>query len=162
MSFPYFDFTELLTKSWDESDIREDFVDWKLMFVIFQDDENGIPRFDRVEFWNIPNSLVDGPIKDMFEKCAKLIKEGNVFSYSQKGKIIDNFPKETAERGGNGVCHVRPHGRNKDDDLPLPVPDKLTGATTYTKQCFWFNKLFIKKVIEEISETHTDSEIESS
>lgn len=49
MSFPAFDFSELINKSWDESDIRDMFVDWKLMLVIFQDDENGVGRFDRVE-----------------------------------------------------------------------------------------------------------------
>lgn len=87
MSFPAFDFTELLNKTWDESDIREDFVDWKLMFFIFKDDDNG-------------------------------------------------------------VCHVRPHGRVAADVFELPVPDKLTGRTTYTKQCFWFNKLYIKNILE--------------
>ena len=44
------------------------------MFFNFKDDENGVCRFDRVAFWNIPNKLVDGPIKDMYEKCADLVK----------------------------------------------------------------------------------------
>ena len=151
MSFPAFDFTELLDKTWEESDIREDFVDWKLMFVVFRDDENGVCRFDRVCFWNIPNSLVDGEIKKMYEKCADLLRKGKVImEIDSKGRVKDYFPKETKERGGNGVCHVRPHGRIADDTFDLPVPDKLTGKTKYTKQCFWFNKLFIKKIIEEL------------
>lgn len=153
MSFPAFDFTELLTKSWDESDIREDFVDWKLMLFIFRDDENGVCRFDKVSFWNIPNKLVDGPIKDMYIKCAEIVKSGNVIKeVSADGKVKDYFPKETKERGGNGVCHVRPHGRIAADVFELPVPDKLTGRTTYTKQCFWFNKLYIKNIIEQLEE----------
>lgn len=152
MSFPAFDFTELLTKSWEESNIREDFVDWKLMFFIFKDDDNGVCRFDKVLFWNIPNSLVDGPIKQMFEQCAELVKEGKVImGITPDGKAKDYFPKESSERGGNGVCHVRPHGRVAADVFELPVPDLLTGRTTYTKQCFWFNKLYIKKVIEKLS-----------
>ena len=57
--------------------------------------------------------------------------------------------KESETRGGNGVCHVRPHGINSKDVFDLPVPDKLTGRTKYTKQCFGFNKLFIKKIIDE-------------
>ena len=149
MSFPAFDFTELLNKSWEESNIREDFVDWKLMFIIFKDDEYGVCRFDRVIFWNIPNTLVDGEIKKMYEQCANLLKQGKVIKeVTSDGKVKDYFPKETKERGGNGVCHVRPHGRVASDTFDLPVPDKLTGRTSYTKQCFWFNKLFIKKIIE--------------
>lgn len=150
MSFPAFDFTELLNKSWEESDIREDFVDWKLMFFVFRDDEEGICRFDKVVFWNIPNSIVDGPIKTMYEKCAEIIKTGNVImDVSFDGRVKDNFPKESDSRGGNGVCHVRPHGVNSKDTFVLPVPDMLTGRTEYTKQCFWFNKLFIKKILED-------------
>ncbi len=151
MSFPAFDFTELLDKKWEESDIREDFVDWKLMFFIFKDDEHGVCRFDRVAFWNIPNSVVDGPIKEMFEVCASLIKNGKVImAVNQNGTVQDYFPKETEKRGGNGVCHVRPHGRVASDTFKLPVPDKLTGMVEYTKQCFWFNKLYIKEVLKKI------------
>lgn len=150
MSFPAFDFTELLTNKWEESNIREDFVDWKLMFFVFKDDECGICRFYKVVFWNIPNSLVDGQIKKMYEQCASLLSQGKIIKeIDSKGKVKDYFPKETEERGGNGVCHVRPHGRVASDTFDLPVPDKLTGRTTYTKQCFWFNKLFIKKIIKE-------------
>lgn len=153
MSFPAFDFTELIDKSWEESEIREDFVDWKLMFFIFRDDENGICRFDKVVFWNIPNSVVDGPIKCMFENCSKLVRQGKIIkSVSTDGKVQDYFPKESNSRGGNGVCHVRPHGAVATDTFSLPVPDKLTGRTTYTKQCFWFNKKYIQKIIESLDE----------
>ena len=47
---------------------------------------------------------MDGPIKDMYEKCADLVKNGNVImEVLPNGKIKDSFPKETKERGGNGV-----------------------------------------------------------
>lgn len=156
MSFPAFDFSELLEKPWEQSDIREDFVDWKLMLFIFQDDENGVCRFDKVLFWNIPNKLVDGEIKQMYEKCVELVKVGKVIQSigadsKGKEKVKDYFPKETKERNGNGVCHVRPHGINSLDTFDLPVPDQLTGRTKYTKQCFWFNKRYIKKIIKELS-----------
>ena len=151
MSFPAFDFCELLNKKWEESDIREDFVDWKLMFFVFKDDNAGVCRFDRVAFWNIPNSLVDGPIKEMYKQCVELVKSGNVImEVLPNGKVKDNFPKESKERGGNGVCHVRPHGILAKDVFELPVSDKLTGRTAYTKQCFWFNKMYIKKILKSI------------
>ena len=146
MSFPAFDFVELINTSWEQSDIREEFVDWKLMFFVFQDDENGICRFDRVQFWNIPNSIVDGEIKAMYEQCADLIKSGTALTYNDKGQIVDKFAKES--RNGNGVCHVRPHGRNKKDTFDLPVKDIETGLTKYTKQSFWFNSNFIKNILK--------------
>lgn len=150
MSFPAFDFTELLTKKWEESDIREDFVDWKLMLFVFKDDNNGICRFEKIVFWNIPNLIVDGAIKDMYVKCVEIVKSGNVIKeVLNNGKVKDNFPKESEKRGGNGVCHVRPHGRDSKDTFLLPVEDKLTGKKQYTKQCFWFNKMFVKNIIKD-------------
>ena len=146
MSFPAFDFTELVNTPWEMSEIREEFVDWKLMIVVFQDDENGVCRFKKICFWNIPNSIVDGEIKEMYEACANLIKEGTALTYAD-GKIIDKFPKEI--RNGNGVCHVRPHGQNRKDTFDLPVQDIETGLTSYTKQSFWFNSLFVKKIVDE-------------
>ena len=146
MSFPAFDFVELINTKWEESDIREDFVDWKLMFVVFKDDDDGICRFDRIQFWNIPNKLVDGVIKEMYEECAKLVRNGEAL-YEENGVIKDRFAKE--KRNSNGVCHVRPHGRVRADTFDLPVPDKETGLKSYTKQCFWFNKKYIKKILEE-------------
>ncbi len=145
MSFPYFDFTELVSTNWENSEIREDFVDWKLMIFVFKDDRDKISRFEKVIFWNIPNKIVDGVIKKMYEDCAKLVKEGNAL-YLDGNKIKDHFPKEL--RNSNGVCHIRPHGINKEDRFALPVPDRVTGLTSYTKQCFWFNKKFIQKIIK--------------
>lgn len=145
MSFPYFDFSELISTKWKDSEIREDFIDWKLMIFVFKDDENKISRFQKVIFWNIPNKIVDGAIKKMYEDCAKLIKEGNAL-YFEGNKIKDRFPKEI--RNSNGICHIRPHGQNKEDRFALPVPDRATGLTSYTKQCFWFNKKFMQKIIK--------------
>lgn len=36
------------------------------------------------------------------------------------------------------------------DHYELPVADKITGITSYTKQSFWFNKDFIEKMIQDI------------
>mgnify|MGYP003313149511 CR=1 FL=1 len=145
MSFPAFDFTELINTKWEESEIREEFIDWKLMFFVFQDDENGVCRFDRVQFWNIPNSIVDGKIKHMYEDAAALIKNGEALTF-ENGKIVDRFAKE--KRNGNGVCHIRPHGRNKKDTFKLPVVDKETKLSEYTKQSFWFNSNFVKEILK--------------
>jgi hypothetical protein len=64
---------------------------------------------------------------------------------TKNGKRKTNF----VGMGENEVCHVRPHGKNAADTYKLPVPDKLTGATSYTKHCFWINNLYIKKIFKE-------------
>ncbi len=145
MSFPYFDFTELINVQWEDSEIREDFLDWKLMIFIFKEHENSDTTFEGIKFWNIPNNIVDGVIKDMYVHCAKLVSTGTAFEYDKNGKVVDLFPKE--KKHSNGVCHIRPHGKDKTDTVKLPVRDQKTGIIEYTRQCFWFNKKFILKMI---------------
>lgn len=142
MSFPTFEFNELLDTSWEESDIREDFVDWKLMLFVFKDNQSGNPYFEKIVFWNISNKIVDGEIKKMFELCAQLVANGDALFIDKQGRTKDHFPKE--KRNSNGVCHVRPHASKAINVFRLPVVDKATGKTSYTKQCFWFNKMFVK------------------
>lgn len=145
MPFKAFEFDELINTSWDESTVREDFADLKLMIFVFREQDN-IISFDRIHFWNAPNSLVDGAIKRMYKSCAKMVKNGTAFFYDKNGKLKDRFPKEN--RNSNGICHVRPHALIGDDHYNLPVPDKETGITSYTKQSFWFNKDFIKHILD--------------
>jgi len=145
MPFKAFEFEELINTPWDESMIRDDFVDLKLMIFVFNEID-GVISFDRIQFWNAPNSVVDGDIRKMHEECAEMVRNGTAFYFDSKGKVKDKFPKET--RNSNGVCHVRPHARVEADHYDLPVPDKETGITSYTKQSFWFNKDFIEKILK--------------
>ena len=147
MPFKSFEFEELINTPWEESSIREDFVDLKLMLFVFKE-INGVISFDKIVFWNAPNKVVDGTIKEMHEECAELVRKGEAFYFDSKGKIKDKFPKEN--RNTNHVCHVRPHARVGLDHYELPVADKITGITSYTKQSFWFNKDFIEKMIKDI------------
>ena len=144
MPFNDFEFEELINTPWKESYIREDFVDLKMMIFVFRE-VNGVISFDRVHFWNCPNSLVDGPLKKMHEDCAEMVRNGTAFYFNEKRKVIDRFPKE--KRNNNGICHVRPHARRNADRYYLPVPDKETGITSYTKQSFWFNKELVEKIL---------------
>ena len=90
--------------------------------------------------------MVDGVIKEMHENCARLVRDGEAFYFDRNGKVKDKFPKE--DRNSNGICHVRPHARTHVDKYILPVPDKETGITEFTKQSFWFNKDFVEKIIK--------------
>ncbi len=146
MPFKSFEFEELINTPWDESYIREDFVDLKIMLFIFKEID-GVISFDRIIFWNAPNKIVDGPIKKMHEECADMVRRGEAFYFDNKGKVIDKFPKE--KRNSNGTCHVRPHASLGEDHYDLPVADKETGITSYTKLSFWFNKDFVQKIIED-------------
>ena len=91
MPFKAFEFEELINTPWDDSMIRDDFVDLKLMIFVFKEID-GVISFDRIQFWNAPNSVVDGDIRKMHEECAEMIRNGTAFYFYINGKVKDKFP----------------------------------------------------------------------
>ena len=145
MSFPYFDFKQMAKTNFEDSDLKEELETTKYMFFIFKK-EQGEYIFKGIKLWNMPETIIDTKVKDMYNKTRKVIETGNIVNHIDKrGRRITNFPGMS----DNDVCHVRPHGRNAQDTLPLPVKDKTTGAKEYTKQCFWINNSYLKEIIKE-------------
>lgn len=136
MSFPTFDFIELsLEESWEESELYNYLAPTKFMFVIFQEHETGVYVFDRVMFWNIPNDDLD-EVQRVWERTVRTIREGVQLIHTPRG-ISNNLPKQAESR----VAHVRPHGKDASDKLPLP------DGRMMTKQCFWLNNTYIVEQI---------------
>ncbi len=132
MSFPTFDFIELSREDdWEESELYNYLAPTKFMFVIFQEQNDGEYVFDRVMFWNIPNADLD-EVRLVWERTVQTLREG-VRLIQTPGGVSNNLPKMTESR----VTHVRPHGRDGSDKLPLP------DGRMMTKQCFWLNNTYI-------------------
>lgn len=125
MSFPTFDFIELSKeKSWEDSDLYNLLAPTKFLFVIFQENENGELVFDRIQFWNIPNTDLK-EVHKVWQRTVDTINEGVELIQTPQG-VKNNLPKKTENR----VAHVRPHGKDGNDKLPLP------DGRMITKQCF--------------------------
>lgn len=149
MSFPYFEFNDIFIQDWEDSDLRNMFASTKYMFVIFREREGEL-YFDGIKFWHMKETDLDEIVRPVFERLKEIITTGNIVSNVAKnsaGKLIrhTNFPGMSE----NPMVHVRPHARDANDTCDLPVPDRLTGAKTFTKQCFWLNSSYIEKIINE-------------
>lgn len=147
MSFPTFDFKKIIETSWKESDIRNLFLKQTFLFVVFKEEKIDY-RLVGIKFWQMPLDVLDNDVRKVWEKTVSVIKSGDIVAgikhlKTGKGIVISNFPGMSF----NKVCHVRPHAQNSNDTYELPVPDKLTGMTNFTKQCFWLNSLYIKEII---------------
>lgn len=147
MSFPYFEFTDLFIQDWEDSDLRNMFATTKYMFVVFRE-KAGQLFFDDVIFWHMAEADLDQYVRPVFERVKTVVSTGNIVSYVAKnsaGKLVrhTNFPGMSE----NPIVHVRPHARDANDTCDLPVPDRLTGLTKFTKQCFWLNSSFIASIV---------------
>ena len=141
ISFPTFEYQELVETDWEDSDFKN-ILESKFFFVFYQfEGKNLILR--KVKFWNMPHSDIL-EAKDVWEEMVKTVSNGEIVKeLTDKGIRKTNFPKKTENR----VSHVRPHARNAEDTYELPVADKLTGLTEFTKHCFWLNASYVKDEI---------------
>ena len=138
MSFPTFDFIKLSKETeWEESELYNYLAPTKFLFVIFQENDNGEYVFERVKFWNIPNDDLD-EVQRVWERTVKTIREGVKLEVTPNG-VKNDLPKQSE----SAVAHVRPHGRDSSDKLPLP------DGRMMTKQCFWLNNSYIENQIKE-------------
>lgn len=144
MSFPAFKYQDIIRETWESSSLREMFETTKFLFVVFKE-RKGIYYFDHVKFWNMPIETLDANVRKVWLKTREVIGKGEIVKgYDKNGNRLTNFPGSSFDE----VCHVRPHGTTIADVYPLPIEDKLTGNTQYTKQCFWLNNTFIESIIK--------------
>ena len=127
MSFKAFDYLKVEKTSWEDSDFAEQ-LEQKFLFVVFQEDEAGVPRFRKFGYWNMP-----------FQD-RNFARE--VYEETQQ-RIIDRtyvFPKLKS----NPVSHVRPHGKNSRDVVECP------DGQYRMRKSFWLNQKYIEKVVSNL------------
>ncbi len=144
MSFETFEFTKIIEETWEDSSLKDHFESTKFMFVIFKN--NGTDYiFKGIKFWNMPVFDIETDLRDVWEKTIEIIKSGNIVKEITHRRET-NFPKPSDNR----VSHVRPHAKDSQDEYPLPMMDRLTKKTSFTKQCFWLNKSYLLDIIRNI------------
>lgn len=128
ISFPYFDYKEIIEQEWENSDFFKVLEEDRFLFIIFKKDKSGDRiYFEGFKFWNFP--VVDMPeAQKIWETTKKITKSGN---YTSLPKISDS-----------PVAHVRPHGKNGEDKIETPQ------GTMEMKRCFWLNADYIRNAIE--------------
>ena len=151
ISFPAFKFKEIINENWDNSELKEELETTKYMFFIFKKEQNSY-IFEGYKLWNMPQMIIDNEIKDFWNKTINKIKNGVSLKISGN-KVLNDLPGLS----DNGYMHVRPHSSrsayklnngyirgNIDKDA-----DELPNGEWMTKQCFWFNNTYIRKIISE-------------
>jgi DNA mismatch repair protein MutH len=148
MSFETIDFHEWASERWEESYIRNRFLETKFLFVIFEyketkkQNENRELFFKGIKLWNMPENTIETEVKQLWEEVHRIVNSGVEIRYQQRGKKLvenNNFPKS----GFNGITHIRPKAADGKDKVFLPDGQKIT------KQCFWLNNTYVADIIKQ-------------
>lgn len=146
MSFPPFQFMDLATQEWEDSELYNYFAETKFLFVIFKR-EGSHYALHKIKFWNMPMSDLEGDVRDGWLQVKNTILNGVEFTIKPNGTVSNNL----LGQHDNRIIHVRPHatksayklhngfikGNIERDANPLPDGQWMT------TQSFWINNSYI-------------------
>jgi DNA mismatch repair protein MutH len=153
MSFGTMDFCDVAETDYFSSDWFSYFEGAKFLFVVFQKDKSGHYFFQRALFYRVPDIVTEGFIRYTYNRTQEVLRNGDIVSSISVQRKADGTlgPRYNTNFVGikeNPVCHVRPHAANfLVGQKQLPVPDKLTGLTSYEAACFWLDRRYIASIL---------------
>ncbi len=160
MSFPAFKFKEIVEENWEDSELRNKFIDEKYLFCVFDeiDDSEYEYRFRGTVLWAMPESDLDGKVREAWERTVYLAKHGIEFTISENknGLIVHN---NLPAKKDNLIVHVRPHaskaiyvfndGKIIGSGNIQTDGDELPDGTIVTKQCFFLNNDYVLGLVNK-------------
>ena len=150
MSFPSFNFKELINENWEDSNVYRYFDETRFLFVVYKK-QGDVYIFDKAMFWNMPLTDLEGDVYACWKSTRDAIRNGVIFVHTNKG-IENNLPG----RKDNPIMHVRPHATKSayklhDGTLRGNIERdayELPDGQWMTRQCFWLNNSYI---LEQLS-----------
>lgn len=128
MSFPAFDYCEIVNQEFEDSEFF-DSVESTFLFVVFRRLTNGDQVLEKAFYWNMPYA-------DRLEASKVWVNTRNLVA---SGNYQD-LPRSTQNR----VAHVRQHARRKSDVSPTPQ------GGFEVKRCFWLNRTYIGAIVKNV------------
>lgn len=166
MSFPAFDFCDLVSQTWNDedenpsADLHRLLVESTFVFLVFQTDKDGANYFRGVKIFKVPEADIEGPIRQAWEDTVQVLKDGVKLKYIVQGnrkRVENNF----ITKHDNKCVHVRPHAAKSSyveskDSSRLPIKAQWENKPAdysewyMTKQCFWLNNDYIRNAVDEL------------
>ena len=87
----------------------------------------------------MPEVVIEHELKDLW-KTTKLILETGVELKATNNGVSNNLPGTKF----NGVCHIRPKGKDGKDKVMLPDGQMIA------KQCYWLNREYIAEIVKDV------------
>lgn len=138
MSFVNINFKEIVKERWEESYIRNYFLETQFLFVIFKFNKNNELVFKGIKLWHMPMETIEHEVWRYWMEIRQVVNDGVQFTQTKRG-IKNNLP----DTKFNGVLHVRPKGRNASDKTELPSGQWIT------KQSYWLNAEYVAEILKK-------------
>jgi len=144
ISFPTMSLKDLIEEDWEESTFKN-YINKILFIPIYHDGLALNEKYLGKSFFWSPTREEERIIKTEWKEYKNEVLSGKckitkVINKSKRGfKEVSKLSKESE----TSIIHMRPHGRDSNDR------DEDTLGNSIVKQCFWLNKKFIQKLLNE-------------
>lgn len=146
MSFKNINFMEWARDDWVDSWLKNFFEETKFLFVIFEykettsENKNRELFFKGIKLWNMPLTEIEGKLKKFYLSLQQQLLSKVQIESVVRGKTVV-AKNDLPSPGSNGLCHIRPKGRDGQDKTLLPDGQMIA------KQAFWLDKEYIVSII---------------
>lgn len=130
MSFPAFSYLDIVKEDWEDSTFKQK-IDTKLLFMIFQTQDDGSVVFKKAHFWSMPR-------KD-FKEAKRVWEE-------TKNRVDTKRADKLPLKDFSQVAHVRNHSKNSKPESYLETPHN----GRLPEKGFWLNAQYIKSQLENL------------
>ena len=150
---PTFKFKELAKEGWEESTLFNYLYETKFLYVVFQK-VSGMRILKGCQLWNMPYDLLDGTVKEEWERASKVVRDGVELIRKPNGKVENNLLKSKETK----IIHIRPHSAKSyyvfgDGSTygsgSIKDADELPDGRFMTKQSFWLNAKFVYSILDD-------------
>ena len=130
MSFPRFDYFDLVRTPFEESNFAE-YLSQTYLFVIYQEDPYTKDQYRLVDvaFWQMPESDIPEA-----KRCYE----------EMRGRVASGHAEQSVKSSENRCCHVRPHDTKTSKPIPTPQGEPMK------RKCFWLNAQYLKTEVSRI------------
>ena len=150
ISIPSFKFKDLVSQSWDESDLFKYFSTTSFLFVIYKKDgENYILKGSQL--WNMPYDDLNTTVRIGWNNIRSTLIDGVVLTKKiSKANAKPIFSNNLPKKNDNPIVHIRPHAQESaylfNDGTTIgniKNANELPDGQWMTTQSFWLNNNYI-------------------
>jgi len=142
MSFEQINFNEVVREKWENSFIRNKFLNTVFCFFVFQEKEEQ-SYFKGIKLWKMPSSQLESEVQKFWNHLKKVLTSGVIIQKKKRGlKFVstNNLPSSK----DNPIMHVRPKAKDSNDVVELPCGNFIV------KQAYWLNGTFVGDILKKM------------